>query len=145
MRLPGSTGVARIAPLMAAFFLCLGAFLYPHQPAQHTAGPTDFTVLKMERSSRAGTGSPGSSGSLAGNYLAVSVEETESANRSPVNAGYLTALLLTVFFGVVLGLLVGGRTGRRERGLLLAGRRLPPVILSPPRELSPSLLSVFIL
>ncbi len=77
-------------------------------------------------------------------HLPVSIEEKEAGNKSPVNAGHLTALLLTVF-GVVLGLLYGGRMWSRSMGLLLAERRLPAVNISPPRETTPSLLSVFIL
>lgn len=142
MRFPDSTGIARIALPPAVFLLCLGVFLYPHQLTRPTSGLAGFSGPAMEHLSH--DGAPGGGHALAVGHLSVSIEEAESGNKSPVNAGYLTALLLTVF-GAVLGLLYGGRMWSRNMGFLLAERRLPAVNGSPPRETPPSLLSVFIL
>lgn len=142
MRLPDATGIARIASHLVVFLLCLGVFLYPHQltrPAIGVAGSSGSAVEHLSYG-----GAPAGGHALAVGHLPVSIEEKEAGNKSPVNAGHLTALLLTVF-GVVLGLLYGGRMWSRSMGLLLAERRLPAVNISPPRETTPSLLSVFIL
>ncbi len=149
MRFPDPVGIARIASLMAVFLLCLCTFLYPHQLTQLTTGVVVPTAPKMEHSSNIGPGTPGDGHTLAGNYQAAAIEETETANKHPLNAKYLTALLLTVFFGitlwVLLGVLLGVRKWCRDRVCMLTQRRLPSVTCAPPREFPTSLLSVFLL
>jgi hypothetical protein len=99
----------------------------------------------MEHSYDVDAGSSAGGHALAGGYLTAALEETEAAGQRPVNAWYLTALLLVVFLGVVLGLFGGRRLWRRQRVFLLSKRRLPSVTGSPPRELAPQILSVFLL
>ncbi len=123
MLFPNPVGAARMASLMVIFLLCLGTFLYPHQHAQLTTGHA-----------------------FVGNYLAASIEETQIDKKHPLNAKYLTALLLTVFMGITLCLLLGcGRMCCRDWVFLLAERRLPSVTCSPPEGPTASLLSVFLL
>lgn len=147
MRFSDTVGTARIAPLVALFLLCIGTFLYLHQLTHLTIGLVEPTAPKAEHySSNVGTGTPGDGHALLGNYLAASIEETETTNKHPLNAKYLTAFLLTVFLGITLWLLLGcARTWRRHRIFLLAERRLPSVTCTPPREPTASLLSVFLL
>ncbi len=145
MRLPKSTGIVRVAPPLVVCLLGLGFFFYLLYPHQLTRPMTGLAIPSGVVSGRPIHGdAPGGGHALAVGHLSVSVEETEPGSRSPINAGYLTALILTVF-GAVLGLLYGGRMWSRRTGFLLAERRLPAVTGSPPRETTPALLSVFTL
>lgn len=145
MRFPGSIGIARIAPFVAAFLLCLVVFLYPYQITQFVTEVIPSAVPMTHHSSPVDSGKPAGGHELAGNYLTAALEETEAENQRPVNAGYMTVLLLAVFFGIVLGVLGGRQMWRRQRIFLLSERPLIPVTGSPPRELAPPLLSVFLL
>ena len=147
MRFRAPGGIARIAPLlMVVLFLGLGALLYPHQLTQFTSGLVVSKASKMQHSSHVGKGTPGDGHTSAGNYLGPVSEETETRDKHPLNAKYLTALLLTVFLGIALGLLVGASQMRcRDRAFLLTEGRLPSVTCSPPEGPTASLLSVFLL
>ena len=145
MRFPRFIGIVRIAPVVVAFVLCFVAFLYPYQLAQPGIGTSLFTVPATAHSSSLDAEKPADGNALAVNYLAVSLEEAEAGNQSPVNAEHLTALLLVMFFGILLGVLGGKRTWHRKKAFSLTERRVTLVAGSPPRQLAPALLSVFIL
>ncbi len=134
MRVPDSIRVARAAPLLAAFVLCLGVFLLPHGLVSITPAPS---VPAVEYSTHADA--------VSDIYPVASIEEKDLAFGTPVNVEHLTAFALVVFFGAVLGLLYGGAPMGRSRGFLLAGRRLPAIVCARPRKTTPALLSVFIL
>ncbi len=100
--------------------LCFGAILFQHQLA---AGPEGA--------------------SIAGYHLAAPMEEAEPADKQPVNAGSLTALLVT-FLLASLGLLAGvSWAHRRDRVYLLVRRRLPSSTYHAPHKPPLSLLEVF--
>ena len=147
MRFPGFIGIARFAPFVVAFFLCLVAFLHPYQLTQPVTGmEMAFSKAPVTvHSASSGAEKPMGGHTLAGNYLAAFLEEAEIVNQSSVNAEHLTVLLLVVFFGVLLGVLGGKRTWRKKKAFLFLERRVTPVAGSPPRKLAPPLLSVFLL
>ena len=145
MRLPGYIGISRAAPIAVLFILCLVAFLYPYQLMQLTTGMFTPAASTTEYSSHAGVAKPEGGHYAAGNYPSAALEESETGNQLPVNAEYLTALLLVVFFGVLLSVLGGRHSWHRQRALRLTKRPMPPVNGSYPCGLSSSLLSVFIL
>lgn len=136
----------RFRPLVAAFLLCFAALLCAHQFTGFVAEP-DFSSAPMaEHSPHQGSmGAAGGNQTQVGGYLPASLEEMEASGEGPVDAESLTALLLVVFFGVVLGLLFGGRMGRRDEALLLSERRLTPIIHYLQPGPSSSRLSVFLL
>lgn len=135
----------RFVPHVAVFFLCLGFLLYPHQLTYSGIGNEAF-VPTIEYAPHADASVPSDEHPPTGNYLAFAPEETENESKAPVNVEYLTALLTTVFLGVVLGLLFGSsRTWCSSRVSLLVDRRLPSVTCSPPRGPTNTLLSVFLL
>jgi hypothetical protein len=138
----------RTAPLVVACVLCLGVVLCALYFAQPAAGSAGAVYPAAVHHYRAGTGAvAGASGGLHAQVrvgLAASVEE--AGDEHPVKEGGLTALLFLVLPGAILGLLFGGRVGRRRDASLLAARRLPSSILPvTPRDPSPRRLSVFLL
>lgn len=145
MRFPRFIGIARIVPFVVASLLCVVVFLYPYQITQLVAGISSSAVPMTQHSPSADAGKPVSGHALGGNYLTAVLENPDAENQRPVKAGYLTALVLAIFFGVVIGVFGGRQTWRRQRIFLLSERRLTPVADSPPRELAAPFLSVFLL
>jgi len=136
----------RAAPLVAAFLLCFAILLYSQQPAWLTSGSDTLAAPITEHSSHVSSnGADGGGHTQTGSYLSASLEEAETSDKQPINAEYLTALLMMIFFGAVLGLLFGGRMWRRDGALLLARRRLASVTRHFPRGPASSRLSVFLL
>lgn len=88
-----SSGASLVA---VAVLLCSGAFL-----SWSATGPELPASLAVGYSSQMGQGTNGQPPN--GSYLALPAEESESAEKGPVNAGLLTALLLAFFFGMALG------------------------------------------
>lgn len=144
MRLPGHIGISRVAPFAVLFILCLVTFFYPYQLTHLTTGTVGTIVSTAEHFSH-DLGEHGGGHHVAGNYPGAALEETEAGNQLPVNAGYLTALLLVVFFGVLLSVFGGRYYWRRLRALQFTKLSEPTGDVSCPHQLSPSLLSVFIL
>lgn len=144
MRLPGHIGISRVAPIAVLFILCLVTLLYPYQ-LTHLATGTVATTASMAEQALHNVGKPGDGHHAAGNYPGAALEETEAGNQLPVNAGYLTALLLVVFFGVLLSVLGNKYSWRRQRALQFTKLFEPSDEGSCPRKQEPSLLSVFIL
>lgn len=135
----------RVAPIVAAFLLCFAVLLYAHQFAGVTSGSDTLAATATGHSSHAdGKGSAGGH-TQHGGYLPASLEEDESSDEGPVNAKSLTALLLVVFFGAVLGLPFGGWMWRRDGALLLSERRLASITHHLQPEPASSRLSVFLL
>lgn len=146
MRIVRLAEKTRVASLVVALFLCLAALLYSHQFAGLTPGSGTLAAPTMEHSSPADNmGATGDGHTQTVGYLPAALEEAETSDEAPVNAEYLTALLLMVFFGAVLGLLFGGRMWRRDEALLLSERRLTPIVHHLPPRPSSSRLSVFLL
>jgi hypothetical protein len=94
---------ARIAALVAAaVLLCLGVLL--SWPATRADIPDSLTTAG---SPHVGQGANEDGGPpLNGSYLAVPAEEAQEGDKGPVNAAFLTTLLLVVFFGTALGWLL---------------------------------------
>jgi hypothetical protein len=108
--------VARFGSLVVAFLLCLGVFLLP-LPATGSEVPSALAMANMPRLDLEtnGNGYP-----LEGTYLVAPGEETEDADKEPLNAELLTMLLLTLCFGLSVGWLL--RNAQRQGALCsLAG------------------------
>ena len=114
--------------VVAILLLCFGPFLYTHQLATGSKVPTGSTA---EHSSyAAGKGAIGDRHTVDVGHLAMFMEEADTEDKHPVNASYLTVLLVA-FFGLFFG-------------LLIIERRLPSVILrGRPRGPTATLLEVF--
>ena len=87
-----------IAALMVAILLlCFGPLLYSHQLAPGSRAPTGSTA---EHSSyAAGKGAIGDRHTMDVRHLAMLMEEVDTEDKHPVNATYLTVLLVA-FFGL---------------------------------------------
>ena len=116
-------------PLMVVAFLllCFGAFLYLHQFATGSEVSTGSTT--GHPSYATGKGATGDRHTVDVGHPAMSMEEADTENKHPVNASYLTALLVA-FFGTIFG-------------LPLIERRLPSAIRGRPRGPTAPLLEVF--
>lgn len=146
MKLPEPARFARLVPLVAVFLLCSGALFYLHQLTYPSVGYKASTTGMVQNASRGDASAPTDENTPGGSYMVFALEETENESKYPANAEYLTALLLTVFLGAILGLMFGEcRAWSRSRVSLLAGRRLPSVTCSPPRGSTTALFSVFLL
>ena len=116
-------------PLTVVVFLllCFGAFLYLHQLATGSEVSTGSTA--GHPSYATGKGATGERHTVDVGHPAMSTEE-DTENKHPVNANYLTVLLVA-FFGSFFG-------------LLLIEPRLPSVILrGRPRGPTAPLLEMF--
>ena len=101
---------ARGESLVAAVLLCLGLFLFP-SPATGFEVPS---ALAMANSPRVDQETNGNSYPLDGPYLVVvSAKEAQEANKDPLNADLLRALLLVVCFGAIVRWLLANGRGRR--------------------------------
>ncbi len=101
---------ARGVSLVAAVLLCLGLFLLP-LPATGFEVPS---ALAMANSPGVDQEANGNGSSLDGPYLVVvSAKEAQEANKDPLNADLLRALLLVVCFGTIVGWLLANGRGRR--------------------------------
>ena len=114
--------------VMAYLLLCFGPFLYSHQLA--TGSKVSIGSTAGHPSYAAGKGVIGVRHTVDVSHLATLMEEADTEDRYPVNANYLTVLLVA-FFGSFFG-------------LLLIEPRLPSVILrGRPRGPTPPLLEMF--
>ncbi len=101
---------ARGVSLVAAVLLCLGLFLLP-LPATGFEVPS---ALAMANSPRVDQEANGNGYPLDGPYLVVvSAKEAQEANKDPLNADLLRALLLVVCFGAIVRWLLANGRGRR--------------------------------
>ncbi len=101
---------ARGVSLVAAVLLCLGLFLLP-LPATGFEMPS---ALAMANSPGVDQEANGNGYPLDGPYLVVvSAKEAKDANKDPLNADLLRALLLVVCFGAIVGWLLANGRGRR--------------------------------
>jgi hypothetical protein len=100
---------ARGVSLVAAVLLCLGLFLLP-LPATGFEVPS---ALAMANSPRVDQEANGNGYPLDGLYLVVSAEEAKDANKDPLNADLLRALLLVGCFGAIVRWLLANGRGRR--------------------------------
>jgi hypothetical protein len=101
---------ARGVSLVAAVLLCLGLFLLP-LPATGFEVPS---ALAMANSPRVDQEANGNGYPLDGPYLVVvSAEEAKDANKDPLNADLLRALLLVGCFGAIVRWLLANGQGRR--------------------------------
>lgn len=101
---------ARVVPLVAAVLLCLGLFLLP-LPATGFEVPS---ALAMANSPGVDQEANENGYPLDGPYLVVvSAKEAKDANKDPLNADLLRALLLVVCFGAIVGWLLANGRGRR--------------------------------
>ena len=102
-----SRSFARSAPLVAvAVLLCIGVFL--PWLGDGLEAP-DF--LSGAHYSQVDQGTNGDGHLPTGSYLAATGEEAKEGDKGPVNAGLLTALLLVVFFGAIVGWLLSNDPG----------------------------------
>jgi hypothetical protein len=103
--------VARFGSLVVAFLLCLGVFLLP-LPATGSEVPSALAMANMPRLDLEtnGNGYP-----LEETYLVAPVQETENADKEPLNGELLTMLLLTLCFGLSVGWLL--RSAQRQGAL----------------------------
>jgi hypothetical protein len=133
MRLFRSWRYARGTSLLAmVILLCVGTFLCL-LPTELEVSAALTTAHSTPLDQRANEG-----------YFAALAEEAEASDKLPRNATLLTALLLTVFFGIALGwLLVSGRTRRRLEGFALMGYCFPSIGCRHQRRLVAALLGVF--
>ena len=107
---------ARVVPLVAAVLLCLGLFLLP-LPATGFEVPS---ALAMANSPGVDQEANEDGYPLDGPYLVVvSAKEAKDANKDPLNADLLRALLLVVCFGAIVGWLLA--SGRRRRAFRFVG------------------------
>jgi hypothetical protein len=130
MKLRSSGRIIGTAALMvvAILLLCFGSFLYSHQLATGSKVPTGSTA--GHPSYAAGKGAIGDRHTVDVRHLVMFMEEADTEDKHPVNASYLTVLLVA-FFGSFFG-------------LLIIERRLPSVILrGRPQGPTTSLLEVF--
>ena len=101
---------ARGVSLVAAVLLCLGLFLLP-LPATGFEVPS---ALAMANSPGVDQEVNEDGYPLDGPYLVVvSAKEAKDANKDPLNADLLRALLLVVCFGAIVGWLLANGRGRR--------------------------------
>jgi hypothetical protein len=98
----------RVAPLViaAVALLCLGTLL-----SWHASGFHDLPTLAAASAPHATQRAHGDEGPGSG-HLAVAVEELGDGDRSPVNAGLLTSLLLAASLGQGLVWPLAGNTRR---------------------------------
>jgi hypothetical protein len=107
MRFIESRSFARSAPLaVVAVLLCVGIFL-PWLGSRHEA-PGPLTGLHY---SQADQGTNGGGHTPTVSHLAALGEEAKDGDKAPVNVGLLTALLLVVFFGAIVGWLLSNNPG----------------------------------
>ena len=101
---------ARGVSLVAAVLFCLGLFLLP-LPATGFEVPS---ALAMANSPGVDQEANENGYPLDGPYLVVvSAKEAKDANKDPLNADLLRALLLVVCFGAIVGWLLANGRGRR--------------------------------
>jgi hypothetical protein len=103
--------VARFGSLVVAFLLCLGVFLLP-LPATGSEVPSALAMANMPSLDLE---TNGNGYLLEGTYLVAPGEETEDADKDPLNAELLTMLLLTLCFGLSVGWLL--RNAQRQGAL----------------------------
>ena len=115
-------------PVVVFLLLCFGAFLYLNQLATGSEVSTGSTA--GHPSYAAGKGAIGDRHTMDVSHLAMSMEEAETEDKHPVNASYLTALLVASF-GTIFGL------------PLIEQRRLSSVIRGRLRGPTAPLLEVF--
>ena len=107
MRFFGSRSFARRAPLAAVVvLLCVGVFLPWLGNGLESPG-----FLGGARYSQADQGMNGDRQPPTGLYAVAIGEEAKDGDKVPVNAGLLTALLLVVFFGAIVGWLFSNNRG----------------------------------
>jgi hypothetical protein len=147
MKLSGSAGLTRVAPLVAAALLvCLGAFFYQLRFAAGTgvpATPAAGSSLHVEQDASGSELPTGASHFLV---MGVATEELEVGEKAPVNASSLTALLLlAAFLGAALWWLLTYGRARRGRSSIpsLLGRLRSPAAGHRPRGPAAPLLGVF--
>jgi hypothetical protein len=146
MKLSGSAGLTRVASLVAALLICLGAYFYELQFTAETAGvpitPAAGSSLHVEQGV---TGAEPPTG--VGHFLVMGVppEEPEVGEKAPVNASSLTALLLlATFLGASLWwMLTYGRARRGHSISSLLGHLRSPAAGHRPRGPAAPLLEVF--
>lgn len=128
------------ALVAAALLLYLGAFLLANSPPGSSEA---FAPPVMDHASQADSVMSGGGHPPSASYLAVSMEEAESADRHPVNAQLLTALLFLVgFLGSALALLKGRLLWNRCAVSFAGCPPTPP--LQHSRQIRPAaLLAVF--
>src|SRR5215207_5146854 len=110
--------VARFVSVTVALLLCLGIFLLP-LPASGSEVPSALAMANLPSLDLATNGNPHPQD---GTYLVAPAEETEEADKYPLNAELLTMLLLALSFGLSVGWLL---TNAQRQGALcsLAGVR----------------------
>jgi hypothetical protein len=115
---PGSRNVARGVSFVVAFLVCLGILLQP-LPASGSEVPSALAMANLPSLDLATNGNPHPQD---GTYLVAPAEETEEADKYPLNAELLTMLLLALSFGLSVGWLL---TNAQRQGALcsLAGVR----------------------
>src|SRR5829696_10392922 len=91
--------VARGVSLVVAFVVCFGVFLLP-LPASGSEVPSGLDVANMPRLDLE---TNGNGHLLDGTYLVAPGEETEDAEKHPLNAELLTMLVLALCFGLSVG------------------------------------------
>jgi hypothetical protein len=109
MRLFGLRRLTHCASLLAAILLlCLAPLLFWSATGAEAPGPhakADWSQM--------GQGANGNVLPLNGSYLAVPGEVAQDSGRGPVNAGLLTALLLALCFGAMIGWLLANGWGQK--------------------------------
>jgi len=98
-----------------AFLMCLGVFLLP-LPTTGSEVPSALATANLSGLDQATNGNPHP---LYGIYLVAPAEETEDADKDPLDAERLTMLLLTVCFGLSVGWLL--RNAQRQGALCSLG------------------------
>lgn len=127
-----SRSFARSAPLVAvAVLLCVGVFL-----PWLGDGPEAPGSLEGAHYSQADQGTNGDGHLPTGSYLAAIGEEAKDGDKGPANAGLLTALLLVVFFGAIVGWLLSNDPGP---GAFRSSIITHPPSFATPREAAPFL------
>ncbi len=118
------------APLVAAVVLCLGTIL-----SWNAIGPEVLATLTTADWSQVDQGANGDEHPLNGSHLALPGEEAKDGDKGPVNAELLTALLLTLSFGMPVGWLLAN--GRGQEAFCSLG--VASCLSLIPRQNSPSL------
>src|SRR5215218_8226520 len=85
--------------VVVAFLVCFGVFLLP-LPASGSEVPSGLDVANMPRLD---LDTNGNGHLLDGTYLVAPAEETEDAEKHPLNAELLTMLVLALCFGLSVG------------------------------------------
>jgi hypothetical protein len=101
--------------VVVALLLCLGIFLLP-LPATGSEVPSALATANLPSPDLATNGNPHPQN---GTYLVTPAEETEEADKYPLNAELLTMLLLALSFGLSVGWLL--RNAQRQRTLCSLG------------------------